>query len=135
MVTTTTTTRSKVKVKSYCANFILFWNSYPNKKAKAKAAKSYEKAISAGASHDHLIEAVEKAKRMNTNWRDPQYIPMAATWLNGRRWEDEFSDTDNEVNTSPGGQITPGAAAGLRVLDSIRREKAVGGSSEGPDGV
>tara|TARA_Y100000034_G_scaffold53894_1_gene66086 strand:- start:321 stop:1205 length:885 start_codon:yes stop_codon:yes gene_type:complete len=136
--TTTTTTRNKVKVKSYCANFDLFWNSYPKKTAKAKAAKSYEKAISAGVSHERLIEAVEKAKRMNTSWHDPQYIPMAATWLNGRRWEDEFTPAPAKAHASPApsliNEILTAAHEGIKRGNwkgfhpaGVRALKAVGG--------
>ena len=38
-----------------------------------------------------LIDAIEKQKQTpDWNKENGKYIPYPATWLNGRRWEDEI---------------------------------------------
>lgn len=67
--------------------FDLFWNEYPNRKAKANAVKAW------GRVPEGLYPTVMNALRVQANsadWKKDagKYIPHAATWLNGKRWED-----------------------------------------------
>ena len=43
-----------------------------------------------------MVEQIERLKNSNS-WKkdDGKFIPYPSTWLNGRRWEDEF-ETENE---------------------------------------
>lgn len=69
-------------------DFAMFWKAYPRKKDKANAEKAFKKVK---VSVDVLIDAIEKQK-MTPDWNkeNGKYIPYPATWLNGRRWEDEI---------------------------------------------
>lgn len=69
--------------------FETFWKAYPNKKAKDSARKSFAKLKPTNDTLCLLQQAVEHQKRTIWKDKDPQYIPHAATWINGKRWEDE----------------------------------------------
>jgi hypothetical protein len=85
-----TTTRGDV------ASFETFWSSYPRKKAKAAARKAWDKLAPDAATAAAILAAVEQHKRSEQWVRDGgQFIPHPATWLNGRRWEDELEPARN----------------------------------------
>lgn len=64
--------------------FDLFWSAYPRREGKGRAEKAWTKAIRL-VSPERIVEAVRGAK-----WSDDkQFIPLPASWLNDRRWEDE----------------------------------------------
>lgn len=65
------------------SEFESFYSSYPRKVAKPQAKKAWNKNKCALA---EVLPALEQHKK---GWKDPQYIPHPATWLNQRRWEDE----------------------------------------------
>jgi hypothetical protein len=60
-----------------------FWSLYPKKVGKPLALKAWAKLD--GKTHGIVIEAI----RIYRFSPDRQFIPHPATWLNGRRWEDE----------------------------------------------
>ena len=67
-----------------------FWRAYPRKGDKAKAKKSWDKAI-VDESPEVIIEAT---KRFREEKRDTErrYIPLPSTWLNQQRWLDYDHD-------------------------------------------
>ncbi len=68
--------------------FAEFWQEYPNHSAKANAAKAWAK-IPAEL-HLAIMAAVVVQKRSAAWTKDGgQFVPHAATWLNGKRWEDQ----------------------------------------------
>ncbi len=76
--------------KSYSEKFEKFWAAYPKKKAKGDAEKAFNKLKP----DNELLETILKAlewQRTSKDWtkENGQYIPNPATYLNGRRWEDE----------------------------------------------
>lgn len=71
-------------------DFDLFWNAYPKKKSKADAEKAFKKLNPDKQLLDTMLDALEEQKRSQDWKRDNgQFIPYPATWLNGRRWEDD----------------------------------------------
>lgn len=69
------------------ADFEKFWSAYPRKEGKQKARAAFEK-ISVPL--DILLEAIERQKKTAQWCKDNgQFIPHPATWLNGKRWEDQ----------------------------------------------
>lgn len=73
--------------------FAEFWKLYPNKKGKAAAEKAWAKLKVT----DDLFNLIAKglaAQVVSPGWTKDggQFIPHPATWLNGRRWEDEVAD-------------------------------------------
>lgn len=71
-----------------------FWTAWPKKKAKADAQKAFAKVSIPVA---QLITAIDKQKQSD-EWKKERgkFIPHAATWLNGKRWEDEDAETNGE---------------------------------------
>ena len=71
-------------------HFDTFWTLYPKKKSKSDAEKAWAKIRDS----EKIIERIEKAlewqiKSFDWTKENGQYIPLPATYLNGRRWEDE----------------------------------------------
>jgi len=74
------------------ASFEDFWQAYPRKEGRLEAMKAFEKVkAEPGRVVDALMQALQRQKA-GVPWRREggRYVPHAATWLNGRRWEDEL---------------------------------------------
>lgn len=70
--------------------FDRFWKAYPRRQAKKAAKKAWDKLKPDLPLCRIMAAALERQKR-SSEWRRDggAYIPYPATWLNGRRWEDE----------------------------------------------
>jgi hypothetical protein len=68
-----------------------FWVSYPKKLAKQAALKAWVKLAPDEALAGRVLAALEK-QRANPDWLkdNGQWVPLPASWINGRRWEDEI---------------------------------------------
>lgn len=66
-----------------------FWGLYPNKKAKQDALKAWRKVKP---DERPTVAQALKAVKQTEQWQkdDGKFVPLAASWLNGRRWEDEI---------------------------------------------
>lgn len=75
----------------YTDDFERFWRVYPRKQSKADAFKAWKQMKHNPPLRD-LIDILNKHK-MSTDWvkDNGTYIPYAATWIRGQRWEDELS--------------------------------------------
>lgn len=71
------------------ADFEKLWSAYPRKEGKQKARAAFEKV---DVSLNILLEAIERQKK-SPQWSkdNGQFIPHLATWLNGKRWEDQVN--------------------------------------------
>lgn len=69
--------------------FLKFWTAYPRKEAKTKALSIW-KAQKLDQIAGRIIEDVEARVADAEQWQDPRFIPHATTYLNQRRWEDEW---------------------------------------------
>lgn len=69
--------------------FDSFWQAYPRKDGRANAIKAFEKATKKLTPDQLVAEAERWAGLWHGEGRDKKYIPHAATWLNGERWNDE----------------------------------------------
>ena len=69
--------------------FERFWQAYPRKIAKASAWKAWEKIKPDDLLAERICRAVAEQSACE-QWRKEggAFIPHAATWLNGKRWED-----------------------------------------------
>lgn len=74
--------------------FDRFWKSYPRKEAKKSALKAFLKLKLENGDFEKVLAALEIAKKSQQWVRDGgKFIPHPATWLNGRRFEDEGTQT------------------------------------------
>jgi hypothetical protein len=71
-------------VKANNDDFIIFWKEYPNKNGKAQALKAWNKVKP---NLDLVLSALSWQKE-SRQWKGG-FIPMAATYINNARWEDE----------------------------------------------
>jgi len=93
-----------------------WWSTYPRKTGKQAARKAWEK-LSAADRTAALAELDTHVAYWQAVATSPQFIPHAATWLNGRRWEDELP----EPNT-PNRREAPGMSMVRRLLEGGNNE-------------
>lgn len=111
--------KSKTRVKQDAQNrskntnmseFDLFYSAYPRKVGKQDAVKAWKKLRMTDDLFVKIMDKIEQYKKTE-QWtkNNGQYIPHPASWLNGRRWEDELQikiDTGSgEVKYSATGAI------------------------------
>lgn len=82
--------KNKKKNKDKCLTreeFDTFWAAYPRKVGKEKALAAFAKVE---VPLQVLLDALDKQVRSPQWTKDNgEFIPHPATWLNGKRWEDE----------------------------------------------
>ena len=72
--------------------FQIFWDAYPRHDAKASAEKAFHK-VSEKLLRETILPDLEKRKKSD-GWKEKAYIPHAATYINGKRWEDEITKSE-----------------------------------------
>lgn len=87
----------KDRVDKSSVEFDLFWRAYPRKDGKKTAKEKFDRLEDIDV--QVLIRAIEKQKQSSQWQRDNgRYIPLPATWLNQRRWEDEGVEGDSRYD-------------------------------------
>lgn len=76
--------------------FARFWKLYPNKKSKADAEKAWRKLKVTEELFAKITDGLARYC-VSRDWcKDGgQFIPHPATWLNGKRWDDEVAPAAN----------------------------------------
>lgn len=90
--------------------FELFWTAYPRKTAKAAAVKAWSKIKLTPELMASIMVGLNAAKGSDGWMRDGgRFIPHPATWLNGKRWEDEYEKGGgaNGTHRNGAGQNAP----------------------------
>lgn len=83
--------------------FERFWAEYPRKVNKAAARQAWEALAPDGALEARIAAGLARSRQLAQWNRDAgRYIPYPASYLNGRRWEDESEEAAD--NGSSGGQ-------------------------------
>lgn len=76
-------------------DFEAFWKSYPKRKAKQKAKAKFLKLDPTLI--PEIMSALEAQKKTEQWTKDEgKFIPYPDTWLNGRRWEDEVCEKEQD---------------------------------------
>lgn len=98
------TKSSKPMAEKSAEAFARFWSVYPNKKAKGVAEKAWAKIKPDHALAELIVTAV-MAHRLSEDWKKDggQFIPHPATWLNGKRWEDEVTPATDQPKAKGSG--------------------------------
>ena len=88
----------KPETDSFSESFNDFWKAYPKKVSKANALKAWKKLKPNNDLVRKILYALEKQKK-SSQWQkdNGQFIPYPATWLNGRRWEDEQHEESSAI--------------------------------------
>lgn len=80
--------------------FDKWYSLYPKKKAKQDALKAWSKL-----SDEEMEIALENLPKYKEYWRKEwttlDYIPLPASWLNGKRWQDNLSTQETSPPIKP----------------------------------
>jgi hypothetical protein len=96
--------RGRESVPTEPAGFEEFWAAYPRKVAKAAARTAWAKLAPDDALRAAIREAIRRSAAGDQWNRDGgRYIPHPATWLHGRRWEDEVARSPGDAHLPPDG--------------------------------
>jgi len=101
-VTSEKSSHTKESIKNTTINknnsefFDFFWQQYPNKTAKQAAVKAWAKLKP----NDALFNTIMDALKKQIPHFKAGFIPHPATWLNGKRWEDEMLVKTEAPNTN-----------------------------------
>ena len=83
------TPRKRGRVHGFPPGFDAFWAAYPRKVAKEAAAKAFARTRPDEATLTMMLSAIRRQAASPAWQKDRgEFVPHAATWLNGRRWED-----------------------------------------------
>ena len=94
-----------------------FWKAYPRKTGKAQAVKAWSKLKPRD--HDQAIDILpEHVAYWHRVGTATQFIPHPATWLNGRRWEDELP-SEGQTATR---REAPGMGAVRRLMEEAQND-------------
>ncbi len=82
-------------------DFEIFWQNYParglppRKQGKTRALKVWSQLRKKRElpNMDVLVQLLDTDKKSH-QWNDPQYIPLATTWLNSKPWQDSAPDEE-----------------------------------------
>jgi len=90
------------KNTTYSNEFEQFWAIYPRRQGKGLAYSTFSRLSLGDGLLDKIIAAVEIQKKSDQWTKEGgQYIPMPATWLNQRRWEDEGISIQTKKKVGP----------------------------------
>lgn len=100
------------------SRFDEFWEVYPRKENKKKAAKLWERK-NFDSKADLIINDVKTRKARHEPWQDKQFIPHATTYLNGERWEDELREIPYEQQSGKQSAKASRPSSASIALDNI----------------
>lgn len=103
----------KILSSEQTKRFEAFWKAYPKKQSKATAEKAWQKILPDDFEMNVILQAIEQAKQKDSRFRDMQYIPLPATWLNARSWENEYEDQEPQ----PQAMARPQRSEGMGSFD------------------
>jgi hypothetical protein len=90
------------RVENLPTGFDRFWSAYPRHQGRKAASKAFAKLKPDAGLLEAMLTAVKRQQQTEQWQRDGgQYVPHAATWLNGRRWEDEIAITPDGALSHP----------------------------------
>lgn len=80
--------------------FNIFWSKYPKRVGKEKAKKAFFKICLEDVMFREILEVLEKFKKTD-DWKKQKgkFIPYPSSWLNQKRWEDEFEIEITDITT------------------------------------
>jgi len=115
----------KGKERNTCAptgaRFDEWYEKYPKKRGKAEARKTWKRRKLDRIADEIIADTISRTK---LEWKDPQFIPMASTYVNQERWQDEIETSTTAHQPKPTIPADPwamqcfGSSAGYPIRDS-----------------
>jgi len=90
--------------------FEKFWTAYPKKVSKGQAMSVWKKVNPDGTLTETIIAGVQRAVLGDSRFRDSQFTPYPATWLNSAGWTDEHTHPQSD-----------GATPGREMLEKLNK--------------
>ncbi len=75
--------------------FETFYKRFPRRVKPHRAMKAYEAALKV-ATHEEIMEGLERFIAAEPWHGELKFCPHPATWLNDWQWKDEYDDTPGE---------------------------------------
>lgn len=100
-------------------SFDVFWTIWPRKDAKKAAQAAWSKAIKRASAEQIIFAAANYAQ--SPHRPEKQYVPHAATWLNGDRWDDPLPEARGPLSPIDMGR----AAAELLAVEPRRHLRVI----------
>lgn len=92
-------TKTKNQNKDMQTKFDQFWFAYPKHQAKPQALKAFIRLNPDDELMEQILKAIEIQKQSDQWTKDGgQFIPLPATWLNNKRWEDDVLPSSRKVS-------------------------------------
>lgn len=78
--------------------FETFWRNYPDNRDKKKSENRFKKINFKKYPFEQIMASLEKQKHSEA-WlkNNGQFVPMASTWINNERWNDEISSPEQQI--------------------------------------
>lgn len=83
-----------VLTKTQKDRFEKFWNLYPKKQNRKEAEKAWKKIDPSPEETNSILCGLKRSIEKDSRFREKQFTPLPATWLNAGGWEDEFADEE-----------------------------------------
>jgi hypothetical protein len=92
--------KSRARDLSCPEGFVEFWVAWPKKVRKEEAIRAWRKLKPAPELRAKILAAIVDQQAWDSRFREWQYIPHPATWLNGREWENEKTPAGGAKETT-----------------------------------
>lgn len=93
------TPRKRGESIEYSPEFLAFWSAYPKRTGKGAAWNAWLKAQIKNGQCELILSAIAAQAKSRAWTKDGgAYIPLPATWLNQRRWEDDPDNSGPAAN-------------------------------------
>ena len=102
-ISSTPAVQDRATAGAYTEDFLKFWDEYPRKTGKGAAFRVWLKMRPSKKERADISSAL-KWQKQSVQWNNSGYgkfIPLPATYLNQRRWEDEPETNNNSDITNP----------------------------------
>lgn len=102
-ISSTPAVQDRATTGAYTEDFLKFWDEYPRKTGKGAAFRVWLRMRPSKKERADISSAL-KWQKQSVQWNNGGYgkfIPLPATYLNQRRWEDEPETNNNSDITNP----------------------------------
>ncbi|WP_336642300.1 hypothetical protein [Microbacterium sp. MMO-56] len=101
-----------------------FWAVWPRKDSKRTALAAWGRAVKKVA--PEVVLQAASAYAASPFLPERQFVPYAATWLNGERWNDPLPEAPGSARMGPNDRLRAGMAMGDRLQAEYDAQRGIG---------